>query len=635
MRRLRGIFIAVVLTAAVLAGVSAPAEAKGYYFPEVSIDVTVRPDGSFEFREARSYEFDGDFTWAFYQVDKVRTAGGNMVDITDFVIGEGGRPFTLGDPRSLDDSKPPDSYWVSYNYPGNCVYGKWFYRADDETRTFDISYVVHDVVTVYDDYAQLYWRFIGEDCDVPTREVTGTIHLPPGADKDRVRAWLHTELTSEYWIEDDAVSFRVTNLRPGKFVEMRVLFPPELVPGATSKASGDIWDSAFAEEKKWAEDANTRRIAAQEYVEKHAERARLAAIVAIVLGVVALLVWTVLFVRFGREHDVRFEGDYFRELPSERQPALVGYLMTSGMVGSGDMVGTIMDLARRGYLTIEEVKQEDRGFLEKLGGTPEYDYILKMTSNKELLELASYERDLLRFIFSRECATGADTISLHEFKKEAQKHSTEFHRWFKSWKERVKDLAKEHGDFEKKGTSMMIVSMIVGGVVMGAGVALAAFFQSPFAVIGIVAGGATIPLATLIKRRSPEAALEFKQWKALKRFLLHFSELKEAPPASLTLWEHFLVYAVALGVADKVLKALEPHLPQMEASAGRSFGAGWYIGSVARAGEGIGGSISGLAAGMTSMVAVAGSAMSTASGTGGGGTGGGGGGGGGGGAGAG
>jgi hypothetical protein len=223
MRRLAGILIALVLVAAVLVGVSTTAEAKSYYFPKVTIDVTVLPDGGFEFREARSYAFDDDFTWAFYQVEKVKTAGGNPVDITDFVIGESGRPFTLGDARSLNDSKEPGFYWVSYNYEGNFVYGKWFYRADDETRTFEISYVVHDAVAVYDDYAELYWKFIGENWDVPAREVTGTIHLPPGADKDRVRAWLHTELTSEYWIEDDVVRFRVERLRPGKFVEMRIL----------------------------------------------------------------------------------------------------------------------------------------------------------------------------------------------------------------------------------------------------------------------------------------------------------------------------------------------------------------------------------------------------------------------------
>jgi len=122
MHRLTGILIAVVLTAGILAGVSAPAEAKSYYFPKIDIDVTVRPDGSFEFREARSFEFDGDFTWAFYEVEKVRPAGGNRVDITNFVIGEGGRPFTLGDQRSLDDSKTPDSYWVSYDYRNNSVY---------------------------------------------------------------------------------------------------------------------------------------------------------------------------------------------------------------------------------------------------------------------------------------------------------------------------------------------------------------------------------------------------------------------------------------------------------------------------------------------------------------------------------
>ncbi|MFH1864720.1 MAG: DUF2207 domain-containing protein, partial [Candidatus Eisenbacteria bacterium] len=201
MRRVTGVVLAVVLAVACLAGVSSQAAAKSYYFPSIDIDVTVRPDGSFEFREARTYSFDDDFTWAFYQVEKVRTAGGNRVDITDFVIGEDGRPYSLGD-TGLDNTKTPGSYWVSYNYSGNSVYGKWFYRADDETRTFDISYVVHDAVTVYDDNAQLYWKLIGENWDVPAREVTGTIHLPPGADKDRVRAWLHTELTSEYWIED-------------------------------------------------------------------------------------------------------------------------------------------------------------------------------------------------------------------------------------------------------------------------------------------------------------------------------------------------------------------------------------------------------------------------------------------------
>ncbi|MCK4510094.1 DUF2207 domain-containing protein, partial [bacterium] len=147
MRRFAGALVALVLVAAVLAGVSTTAEAKSYYFPKVTIDVTVRPDGSFEFREARTYAFDDDFTWAFYQVEKVRTAAGSRVDITDFVVSEGGRPFTLGNQRSLDDSKAPSSYWVSYNYKGDSVYGKWFYRADDETRTFEISYVVHDAVT--------------------------------------------------------------------------------------------------------------------------------------------------------------------------------------------------------------------------------------------------------------------------------------------------------------------------------------------------------------------------------------------------------------------------------------------------------------------------------------------------------
>ena len=133
-----------------------------------------------------------------------------------------------------------------------------------------------------------------------------------------------------------------------------------------------------------------------------------------------------------------------------------------------------------------------------------------------------------------------------------------------------------------------------------------------------------LALSSLIKRRSREAAVEFKKWQALRRYLLHFSQLHEAPPMSLVLWEHFLVYAVTLGVAKEVLKQLEPIIPDLEKAAGRSFAAGWYAGASGRMGEGLGGSIAGLSEGLTSMVAVAGSAMSTASGTGGGGSGGGG-----------
>jgi hypothetical protein len=310
MRRTLAALAALLATLAALAG---PACAKSYYISHVDIDVTVHTDGSFDFRETRTFSFDGDFTFAYYRVEKARTDGGTRVEISDFTVGEGGRSYSLREARDIDQDRPPGTYWVSYDYEGRYVYGKWFYRANDEDRPFDISYKVHDAVTVYDDFAQLYWKFVGSDWEVPTRLVTGTIHLPPGADKDRVRAWLHTTLTSRYDIVDErTITFRADNLASRQFVELRILFPPDLVPEAGTRVSGAIWDTAFAEESRWVDDANRRRLEARAGLEARARARRAAGKMAVALTAVALAAWAWLFARFGREHRVTFECDYFR-----------------------------------------------------------------------------------------------------------------------------------------------------------------------------------------------------------------------------------------------------------------------------------------------------------------------------------
>ena len=426
------LFFTVVSMVLLVAAVQ-PASTKSYWFPEVDIDVTVREDGSFVYREARTYDFSGDFTFAFYQVMKTRLAGRGEVDVTDLAISENGRELDERGAHEIDGDRVPGAYWVDYDYGGNSVYAKWYYRADDERRTFVISYTVHDAVTVYDDHAQLYWKFIAGNWEVPTRRVTGTIHLPDGAVKDEVRAWLHAVLTSEYEIVDGrTIRFEVDNLPPGRFVELRVLFPPSLVPGASERASGTIWDEAYEEEARWVEEANARRRRAQETVESMRRRQRAALPLSIAAAAIALAVWGGLFARYGREHRVRFEGQYFRDLPSERPPAEVGYLMRSGDVNAQDMVATIMDLARRGYFGIREEQHTDRSLLEKLGGQPEFDYVIEW-KKQDLSELRDYEKGLVMFLFSSSAAKGSE-LSLHEFKKDARKHSTEFHSWFMKWR---------------------------------------------------------------------------------------------------------------------------------------------------------------------------------------------------------
>ena len=51
------------------------------------------------------------------------------------------------------------------------------------------------------------------------------------------------------------------------------------------------------------------------------------------------------------------------------------------------------------------------------------------------------------------------------------------------------------------------------------------------------------------------------QWAAFRRHLKHFSSLRDAPAAAVVIWEQYLTFATALGVADRVRKQVRAIVP--------------------------------------------------------------------------
>ena len=76
----------------------------------------------------------------------------------------------------------------------------------------------------------------------------------------------------------------------------------------------------------------------------------------------------------GRPHPTRFDGDYYRELPGQYSPAELAVLWRYGDPTTDDFTATILDLARRGYLSIEEAVVEKRGLF---GSSSETNYYLR------------------------------------------------------------------------------------------------------------------------------------------------------------------------------------------------------------------------------------------------------------------
>jgi len=81
--------------------------------------------------------------------------------------------------------------------------------------------------------------------------------------------------------------------------------------------------------------------------------------------------------------------------------------------------------------------------------------------------------------------------------------------------------------------------------------------------------------SVLISKRTYKSALEIKKWKAFKKYISDFSAMKDAPVILLKIWDEYLVYAIALGVAQKLLE----NLKELSIETRRSMTAvSWYHG---------------------------------------------------------
>ena len=65
----------------------------------------------------------------------------------------------------------------------------------------------------------------------------------------------------------------------------------------------------------------------------------------------------------------------------------------------------------------------------------------------------------------------------------------------------------------------------------------------------------------LWRKRSRLAQAEAERWTAFRRYLTDFPRLEDAPPTTLALWEGYLVYGIAFGIAARVLAAAHLHMP--------------------------------------------------------------------------
>jgi uncharacterized membrane protein len=575
----------------------------------VTITAEVLPDGTMLIQEERTINFQGQHN-GFFQ--NLRMDPG--VSITDVVVSENGMNYTYNPGY---DYGPVGTY-LTRDEPNN-IHVDWSIDAFNQTRTFLLTYKVHNQIKLHNDVGELYYKFIGDETEIPQSNVSVRLILPEGSKREDLRAWGHGPLDGDVrLVNEREVIWEIKTLPPRTFLEGRVTFTPGIIDNASLKTGESALQNILKEEQKLADQANLRR-----------RLARMDWIFAAFSLVASVIVAISIRRRYAKPYKTSFDGDYYRELPEDYSPGELGVLIRKGRPIPLDFTATVIDLALRGYLRLDEFVPE-----KKFG-----DFLRRRKSDRSFMAtrlekaegLRPHEKSLLDFLFN-EVSLDNKQVSFDEIERFAKKKPTSFKGFWSMWIEYLKNTSLKHKFFDDSNTKGILTGVLAGTLFFILGIVLIIFSSiKATGILMIVSSLIIFGSSVTIHRRSPKGEEDYVKWMAFKKFLLHFSEMKRHELPSLIIWEHYMVYAITLGVAKEVMKQLQVVYPDMTEN-NRQFGYGWYYygATSANSMSSLGNSFDSLTSSISNSITTALSSTSSGSGGGGGFSGGGGGGGGGG-----
>ena len=505
--------------------------AASFRIEKLDIEANLQKDGSMVVSEAVTYDID-EINGVYFDIDAKGFGELEYIQVFEDDQNTGG--FKEVDSSNYEVSVSDELYRI-----------KLYSKNHNNRRTFKFVYKLPEAITVYDDVAQFNRKMVGKEWQQGINYITAKVIIPVSAsyDNSNILVFGHGPLTGEVDKEGNTVVYKLNNYYPGDFLEAHILMEPEIFSeyNKSKIVHKDMKQELLDMEAKLADEANAERdkaIRKKEMINKVFEKPGL------IFGVLSSIWGALMYyihVIFKRKNKVKNSvGKYLRELPDNSSPALVGGFMTNS-INDNEILATIVDLVRRKVLTLEN---SDKNSIIILTGSTK--------------DLSAQEKAIVD-IYINDFGDGKslDLKSFGFFQKVPMSVARKFEKW----------RAMVQSEMNRKNLTYQGLGCL--------GVIFFAFFPMIFTfaglVIGMITGNKMFLLIVVMgiilfvsgaKARYPrkELAEAKDKWQAFKNFLSDYSQLEEAKITSVHLWEQYFVYAVALGVSEKVVKAYKKAL---------------------------------------------------------------------------
>lgn len=514
------------------------ASARDYSIDSATAHITVSPEGIVHVEESISYSFEGTYYEVYRQV--YPPEGGSIENIRGYC--DNGecefRVVPISGGYELVGTLPQPT-------PGKV--------------TFVVAYDYYRGVKVYNDISELHYKMWGEEWEKPLDSFTATITLS-GGNGDEITYWVHPDdYTTQSNLQNNVISIKSDRIPAYRLYEIRAVYPRIESPDANfvSIQNEDGLDEVLSVEK------------AYEFKRKIA-RFILLLISLIVAGVFVFPF--IIYFKYGREPKIDYNALYEREPPTDSKPAYVNAILRGriGMPTIEGFTGTVMDLVIRDYVTLHDIKLEKK-FIGLFSHETE-DIVIEINEKANVGELLDFEADVYKLLKSH---APSGSVLWSELRKDLGK-GTEFYEFIIKWNNKVKNHIKADRLFLAQGnTYMALFSVLFFFAVVLGFLFLFDYFPPnlfPFMTYAIYMAVPALIFTicvfvlVLVNEQSfgkwtPEGRLFQKRWKNFSSYLTDLSALKEHPPESIRIWDSYMVYAVAMGVAEKALKNMSLTVP--------------------------------------------------------------------------
>lgn len=477
----------------------------------VLIDNVDTTENRFDVVEEYNLDFTGTFQFGSRVIPLDR-----LERITNVRVYEDGNPLREGcggQRGTYCVETTSDGLSITYNFSSPITNGQ---------RNFEIEYTVHGALRVYEGGDQLSWYAIPpEHFGFRIGRARVTVEMPDGyAPREGIDPVVTYGAPTNVEVRDTTITATATReIRGDEALEIRVQYPHD--PNA--RMAG--WQNSFDQRRNF-EDTVLPILNI------------LFLLLSLAVGIGGPLFFYTLWQRKGRDPKVGPVPEYLSEPPSDLRPAIVGTLLDE-QADMRDVMSTLIDLAHRGYLVIEE---DQRPGLLGIGRTMEFTF---KRTDKSFDDLRKYEKRLVNGIFGNRMERSLESLR------------NKFYTVIPKVQEDLYQELVNEALFDRKPnttramwSSLGVVLLVLAGGVFFFGVSALEGFSStlillPFA-LGLT-GIAALIAAQFMPAKTRRGAEEAAKWKAFQEYLRNIEKYGDVEGA-VSRFDEFLPYAVAFGI---------------------------------------------------------------------------------------